>query len=166
MDSVYDTPAPTTTDPDAYLMPPGYIATLVNGRIVALPVAEPTTTPEPTPTTPQTDAAPAADPGLSLAVRQYVLYGSLATAAAGGAFWMVGEGLAAAAPAMAGAVHVLKWMAVFVGLVVAAVAAAKVRARANGATTMSLFHTTHATTKNTSIGRQVARGKSTFTNHF
>jgi hypothetical protein len=149
--------------PDDYLMPPGYVATLTrDGRIVAVPVAEPAAADQ----APVAPVEPTAEPGLSIAVRQYALYGSLVTLAAGGAFWMVGAGLAAAAPAMDGAVHVLKWAAVFVALVVAAVVAAKVRARTNGATTMSLFHSSSTTTKNTSIGKQVSRGRSTFTNHF
>ncbi|GAA1958207.1 hypothetical protein [Kitasatospora viridis] len=166
------TPIPAATaapvDPDAYLMPPGYVATLVDGRIVALPVADTTTAPaqQQIPAAAEPGQGPTVDVGLSLAVRQCALYGSLITLAAGGTFWLVAEGLAQMAPAMDGIVHVLKWAAVFVALVVAAVAAAKVRTRKDGATTLSLFHTTNTTTKNTTVGRQVARGRSTLTNNF
>ncbi|MFF7634261.1 hypothetical protein ACFZB9_14060 [Kitasatospora sp. NPDC008050] len=168
MDSVYETPTtPPAADPDAYLMPPGYIATLTaDGRIVALPIAEPAPTVAAAAEQPAEPAADPerADPGLSIAVRQYALYGSLITIAGGGAFWMVGAGLAQMAPAMDGIVHVLKWMVVFVALVVAAVAAVKVRSGKSG-TTLSLFHSENTTTKTTSIGRQISKGKSTFINH-
>lgn len=160
--------AATPADPDAYLMPPGYIATLVDGRIVAIPVADTTAVPAPDPTSagPVVEAPASTDAGLSLATRQCLLYGALITVAAGGAFWMVAAGLAEMAPAMDGIVHVLKWLAVFVALLVGAVVAAKVRTRkGEGTTTLSLFHSTSTTTKHTSIGKQIAKGRSTFTNN-
>src|SRR5213078_3499668 len=92
-----------------------YVPALVDGQAVPVPVFDATAylddaqarlaehrraiaaMPAVTTTAPAATVAPA-DPGLSLAVRQYVLYGSIASLAAGGAVWMLGAAVAAVAP--------------------------------------------------------------------
>ncbi|MET8698255.1 hypothetical protein ABZW10_05180 [Kitasatospora sp. NPDC004723] len=145
----------TPVDPSVYLMPPGYIAAMVDGRIVAVPEHATTAAPAPPATAaePPTPQVPAADEGLSLAVRQYVLYGSIATLAAGGAVWMIGAGIGAVAAHADGLVAALKWMAIIVGVVVAGVFAVKAKVRSageGGSTTVALIHRERHTT----IGRQ------------
>ncbi|MFE9426221.1 hypothetical protein ACFYNO_25055 [Kitasatospora sp. NPDC006697] len=183
MDSVHrqfaapaaDTVLPTA-GPDDYLLPPGHVAALTpDGRIVAVPIADTATFAAPVPhSAPLGEQQHTAEPGtagteeagLSLAVRQCALYGSLITLAAGGAFWMVAAAVTEMAPAMDGIVHVLKWFAIALAMLVGAVVAAKVRTRkSEGDTTLSLFHSTNTTTKTTSIGKQIAKGRSTFTNN-
>ncbi|WP_043478087.1 hypothetical protein [Kitasatospora sp. MBT66] len=125
-------------------------------------------------------AAPAVDPGLSLAVRQYVLYGSIASLAAGGAVWMLGAAVAEVAPHAGQIGDVLKWAAVLVAAVVLGVAGllGKLRSLAAGTgsgtsasaggdgasatgTVLALVHRTHQT----SIGRQSAGWRGSITNN-
>ncbi|MFD5084340.1 hypothetical protein ACFWOG_17090 [Kitasatospora sp. NPDC058406] len=128
--------------------------------------------------------APTVDPGLSLAVRQYVLYGSIASLAAGGAVWMVGAAVAEVAPHAGEIGDLLKWAAVLVAAVVLGVAGllGKLRAAAAAAgtgtgagafasasgdgasatgTVLALVHRTHQTT----IGRQSAGWRGAITNN-
>ncbi|MER6364458.1 hypothetical protein [Kitasatospora sp. NPDC001527] len=125
-------------------------------------------------------AVPAVEPGLSLAVRQYVLYGSIASLAAGGAVWMLGAAVAEVAPHADALGDLLKWAAVLVAAVVLGVAGllGKLRsaasasasgagagARGDGAsatgTVLALVHRTHQTT----IGRQSAGWRGSITNN-
>ncbi|MFI8085840.1 hypothetical protein ACIF6L_34250 [Kitasatospora sp. NPDC086009] len=123
--------------------------------------------------------APAADPGLPLAVRQYVLYGSIASLAAGGAVWMLGAAVAEVAPHADQLGDLLKWAAVLVAAVMLGVAGllGKLRSVATGTsgagasasgdgasatgTVLALVHRTHQT----SIGRQTAWGRGGITNN-
>ncbi|WP_329501491.1 hypothetical protein [Kitasatospora herbaricolor] len=136
------------------------------------------------PAVPAPAAAPAIDPGLSLAVRQYVLYGSIASLAAGGAVWMLGAAVAEVAPHASEIGDVLKWIAVVVALVVLGVSGllgklrsvaagtgtgtgtgASATASGDGAsatgTVLALVHRTHQT----SIGRQSAGWRGSITNN-
>ncbi|GAA2154292.1 hypothetical protein GCM10009760_53070 [Kitasatospora kazusensis] len=127
-------------------------------------------------------AAPALDPGLPLAVRQYVLYGSIASLAAGGAVWMLGAAVAEVAPHAGELGDLLKWAAVLVGLVVLGVSGllGKLRSVAAGTgtasgtgasasgqgasatgTVLALVHRTHQTT----IGKQSAGWRGSVTNN-
>ncbi|MGW2544570.1 hypothetical protein ACWC5I_27750 [Kitasatospora sp. NPDC001574] len=127
-------------------------------------------------------AQPVADAGLSLAVRQYVLYGSIAALAAGGAVWMVGAAVAEVAPHADRLGDLLKWAAVLVAAVVLGVAGllGKLRSAAVGTgtgagafasasgdgasatgTVLALVHRTHQTT----IGRQSAGWRGAITNN-
>ncbi|ARF83237.1 hypothetical protein ACIG0C_30250 [Kitasatospora aureofaciens] len=125
-------------------------------------------------------AAPAVDPGLSLAVRQYVLYGSIAALAAGGAVWMLGAAVAEVAPHAGQIGDLLKWAALLVALVVLGVsgllgklrsvaagtgAGASANAAGEGAsatgTVLALVHRTHTTT----IGKQSAGWRGSISNH-
>ncbi|MFD9592022.1 hypothetical protein ACFWA9_04595 [Kitasatospora sp. NPDC059973] len=128
-----------------------------------------------------TPAQPVADEGLSLAVRQYVLYGSIASLAAGSAVWMLGAAVAEVAPHADALGDLLKWAAVLVGAVVLGVAGllgklrsaagtgsatgASASASGDGAsatgTVLALVHRTHQTT----IGRQSAGWRGAITNH-
>ncbi len=123
---------------------------------------------------------PAIDPGLSLAVRQYVLYGSIASLAAGGAVWMLGAAVAEVAPHAGEIGDVLKWAAIVVALVVLGVSGllGKLRSVATGTasgtsatasgdgasatgTVLALVHRTHQT----SIGKQSAGWRGSITNN-
>ncbi|MER5866149.1 hypothetical protein [Kitasatospora sp. NPDC002040] len=123
-------------------------------------------------------AQSAADPGLPLAVRQYVLYGSVAALAAGEAVWMVGAAVAAVAPHADELGDLLKWAAVLVGAVVLGVAGllgkfrslggstgAAASATGDGATAsgtvLALVHRTHQT----QIDKQSAGWRGTVTNN-
>ncbi|MER5642346.1 hypothetical protein ABT095_36070 [Kitasatospora sp. NPDC002227] len=124
-------------------------------------------------------AAPAADPGLPLAIRQYVLYGSIASLAAGGAVWMLGAAVAEVAPHADQLGDLLKWAAVLVAAVVLGVAgllgklrsvtagAKGVSATASGdgasatGTVLALVHRNHTTT----IGKQSAGWRGVINNH-
>ncbi len=124
-------------------------------------------------------AAPAADPGLPLAVRQYVLYGSIASLAAGGAVWMLGAAVAEVAPHADQLGDLLKWAAFLVAAVVLGVAGLlgklrSVTAGAKGAsatasgdgasatgTVLALVHRNHTTT----IGKQSAGWRGVINNH-
>ncbi|MET9402107.1 hypothetical protein [Kitasatospora sp. NPDC002965] len=127
-----------------------------------------------------TPAQPVADAGLSLAVRQYVLYGSIASLAAGGAVWMLGAAVAEVAPHADALGDLLKWAAVLVAAVVLGVAGllGKLRSAAAGTgagasasasgdgasatgTVLALVHRTHQT----SIGRQSAGWRGSITNN-
>ncbi|MFB7375773.1 hypothetical protein ACFC6U_11935 [Kitasatospora purpeofusca] len=132
--------------------------------------------------TPAAPAAPVTDPGLPQAVRQYVLYGSIASLAAGGAVWMIGAAVAEVAPHADKLGELLKWAAVLVGAVVLGVAgllgklrsvtaqaasgsAPAATASGEGATAtgtvLALVHRTHTTT----IGRQSAGWRGSITNN-
>ncbi|MET8624701.1 hypothetical protein ABZW30_13245 [Kitasatospora sp. NPDC004669] len=124
-------------------------------------------------------AAPAVDPGLPLAVRQYVLYGSIASLAAGGAVWMLGAAVAEVAPHADQLGDLLKWAAVLVAAVVlgvagllgklrsvtAGTAGASATASGDGAsatgTVLALVHRNHTTT----IGKQSAGWRGVINNH-
>ncbi|MER5355892.1 hypothetical protein ABT093_36930 [Kitasatospora sp. NPDC002551] len=127
-------------------------------------------------------AAPVADPGLPQAVRQYVLYGSIASLAAGGVVWMIGAAVAEVAPHADKLGELLKWAAVLVGAVVIGVAGLLGKLRsvttqaASGAapaatasgegatatgTVLAFVHRTHTTT----IGRQSAGWRGSITNN-
>ncbi|MET9183137.1 hypothetical protein ABZX88_33750 [Kitasatospora aureofaciens] len=124
-------------------------------------------------------AAPAVDPGLPLAVRQYVLYGSIASLAAGGAVWMLGAAVAEVAPHADQLGDLLKWAAVLVAAVVLGVAGllGKLRSVTTGATgasatasgdgasatgtVLALVHRNHTTT----IGKQSAGWRGVINNH-
>ncbi len=128
-----------------------------------------------------TAAQPVTEPGLSLAVRQCVLYGSIASLAAGGAVWMIGAAVAVVAPHASEIGDVLKWAAVLVAAVVLGVAgllgklrsvastgsASGTSATASGdgasatGTVLALVHRTHQT----SIGRQSAGWRGSITNN-
>ncbi|GAA1233960.1 hypothetical protein GCM10009665_25310 [Kitasatospora nipponensis] len=166
---------------------------LVGGQAEAIPVHDPVATLEattarlnaeltaalairmPGPTTP---VQPVAEPGLSLAVRQYVLYGSIASLAAGGAVWMLGAAVAEVAPHAGELGDLLKWAAVLVAAVVLGVAGVlgKLRSVAAGTTSgttasgdgasatgtvLALVHRTHQT----HIGRQSAGWRGSITNN-
>ncbi|MEE1783059.1 hypothetical protein PUR71_09035 [Streptomyces sp. SP17BM10] len=121
----------------------------------------------------------AAEQGLPLAVRQYVLYGSIASLAAGGAVWMLGAAVAEVAPHADQLGDLLKWAAVLVAAVVLGVAGLlgklrSVTAGAKGAsatasgdgasatgTVLALVHRTHTTT----IGKQSAGWRGVINNH-
>ncbi|GAA1108309.1 hypothetical protein [Kitasatospora arboriphila] len=173
-------PAPTT---------PALIPALVDGKVIAVPVHNPLATAQtaaeqaqPTPAlsfaaVPQS----AADPGLPRAVRDCVLYGSLAALAAGGAVWMLGAAVGEVAPHADQLGHVLKWAAIAVAAVVVGVACllgklrsltssttgagAGATASGDGAsasgTVLALVHRTHQTT----IGRQSAGWRGSITNN-
>ncbi|MET9396032.1 hypothetical protein [Kitasatospora sp. NPDC002965] len=132
--------------------------------------------------TPAAPVAPVADPGLPQAVRQYVLYGSIASLAAGGAMWMIGAAVAEAAPHADKLGELLKWAAILVGAVVLGVAgllgklrsvttqaasgtAPAATASGEGATAtgtvLALVNRTHTTT----IGRQSAGWRGSITNN-
>ncbi|WBP91993.1 hypothetical protein [Kitasatospora cathayae] len=125
-------------------------------------------------------AAQPVDPGLSLAVRQYVLYGSIASLAAGGAVWMLGAAVAEVAPHASQLGELLKWAAILVAAVVLGVAGllGKLRSVASGSvsgtgasasgdgasatgTVLALVHRTHQT----HIGRQSAGWRGSITNN-
>ncbi|MFD7734314.1 hypothetical protein ACFV6F_28545 [Kitasatospora phosalacinea] len=128
--------------------------------------------PAPAPT-----AGAAVEQGLPLAVRQYVLYGSIASLAAGGAVWMLGAAVATVAPHADQLGDLLKWAAVLVAAVVLGVAGllGKLRSLATGAggasasgdgaaatgTSFALIHRQHTTT----IGKQSAGWRGSITNH-
>ncbi|MGW2401776.1 hypothetical protein ACWCYY_35005 [Kitasatospora sp. NPDC001664] len=178
---------------------PAFVPALIDGQAVPVPVFDATAyldaaevrlaehrraiaamDPMP-PTRPVPTAAPAlpvADPGLPLAVRQYVLYGSVAALAAGGAVWMVGAAVAAVAPHADELGDLLKWAAVLVAAVVLGVTGllgklrtlggstgAAASATGDGATAsgtvLALVHRTHQT----HIGKQSAGWRGTVTNH-
>ena len=210
MDSISTSPATaadTAVDLNAYLLEPGYVPAALDGRVVAVPLQPTATTPalipalidgkviavpvhnplaaataaqeQPVPA-PAAPAQPAADPGLSLAVRQCVLYGSIASLAAGGAVWMLGAAVAEVAPHASEIGDVLKWAAVLVAAVVLGVAGllgklrsvaaststgASATASGDGAsatgTVLALVHRTHQT----SIGRQSAGWRGSITNN-
>ncbi|WP_331731452.1 hypothetical protein [Kitasatospora sp. NBC_01300] len=146
-------------------------------RIAAHRRAVDTMAPAPVPA-----AAPAADQGLPLAVRQYIVFGSLAALAAGGAMWMLGAAIAEVAPHADKIGELLKWTAVLVGAVVLGVAtllgklrsltttaapgtAPAATASGEGAsatgTVLAFVHRTHTTT----IGRQSAGWRGSINNH-
>ncbi|WP_371484835.1 hypothetical protein [Kitasatospora sp. NBC_00315] len=86
---------PTTTDGEAY------VPALIDGQVAAVPVYNPfaaaaATSPQPTPVAPV--PVPVLDPGLPRAVQQSVLLGCAGALAAGALTWMVGAGVAEAAP--------------------------------------------------------------------
>ncbi|MFE2727059.1 hypothetical protein [Kitasatospora sp. NPDC059327] len=161
---------------------PALIPALVDGKVVAVPVHNPLAAqaaqvrPAPVAAAP---ARPPADPGLPLAVRQYVLYGSIASLAAGGAVWMLGAAVAEVAPHADQLGDLLKWAAVLVAAVVLGVAGllGKLRSVTAGAggtaatasgdgasatgTVLALVHRTHQT----NIGRQTAGWKGTVNNN-
>ncbi|MEU3495368.1 hypothetical protein ABZ747_18005 [Kitasatospora cineracea] len=209
MSSVYETPATpaadTAVDLNAYLLEPGYVPAALGGRVVAVPlqptaatpalipalvdgavIAVPVHNPLATAAEPQTVPAAAgaglaqpADAGLPLAVRQYVLYGSIASLAAGGAVWMLGAAVATVAPHADQLGDLLKWAAVLVAAVVLGVAGllGKIRSLATGAggasasangdgasatgTVLALVHRQHTTT----IGKQSAGWRGSITNN-
>lgn len=164
---------------------------LVGGQAVAVPVHDPVAKLEATTarlnaelaaelaarvSAPTTPAQPV-DLGLSLAVRQYVLYGSIASLAAGGAVWMLGAAVAEVAPHTGELGDLLKWAAVLVAAVVLGVAGllGKLRSAAGTAsgasasgdgasatgTVLALVHRTHQT----NIGRQSAGWRGSITNN-
>ncbi|RKE02935.1 hypothetical protein [Streptomyces sp. TLI_171] len=121
----------------------------------------------------------AVEQGLPLAVRQYLLYGSIASLAAGGAVWMLGAAVATVAPHADELGDLLKWCAILVGLVMlgaaallgklrsltAGTATAGTAASGDGAsatgTVLALVHRQHTTT----IGRQSAGWRGSITNN-
>ncbi|MFJ7250133.1 hypothetical protein ACIQWA_36615 [Kitasatospora sp. NPDC098652] len=210
MSSVYETPAvpaaDTAVDLNAYLLQEGFVPAFLDGQVVAVPLQPTPTTPalipalvdgkviavpvhnplaavaaqaQPTPA-PAAPAQPATDPGLPLAVRQCVLYGSAAALAAGGLMWMVGAAVGEVAPHADQLGTVLKWASIAVATVVIGVAAllGKLRSVAAGASTgasvsaggdgssatgtvLALVHRTHTTT----IGKQSAGWRGSITNN-
>ncbi|WP_431676073.1 hypothetical protein [Kitasatospora sp. KL5] len=163
-----------------------FVPAIVDGQVAAVPVHNPLTTAVPpqaesaTGAQPTGPAQPVADPGLPLAVRQYVLYGSVASLAASGAVWMLGAAVGEVAPHADDLGHVLKWAAILVGLVVLGVcgllgklrsvaagtgAGAGATASGDGAsatgTVLALVHRTHQT----NIGRQTAGWRGSITNN-
>ncbi|WP_030274398.1 hypothetical protein [Streptomyces sp. NRRL B-24484] len=163
-----------------------FVPALINGEVAAVPVHNPLAVPaaaaqlEPAAIAP---AQPVTDPGLPLAVRHCLLYGSLAAVAAGGAVWMVGAAVAAAAPHADELGELLQHAAILVGVVVLGLAAllgklrtltgpttgtgtgASVTASGTGATaTGTVLALVHRTTT-TTIGRQSAWGRGGITNH-
>ncbi|MFD9061432.1 hypothetical protein ACFVZ3_07940 [Kitasatospora purpeofusca] len=199
--------ADTAVDLNAYLLQEGFVAAALDGRVVAVPLHPSPATPalipalvdgkviavpvhnplavsaaaapaQPGPL-PAAAPAPAADPGLSRAVRQCVLYGSAAALAAGGFVWMAGAAVGEVAPHADQLGTVLKWASIAVATVVVGVAAllGKLRAVATGAgaagttasgegasatgTSFALVHRTHQTT----IGRQSAGWRGSITNN-
>ncbi|MGW2255493.1 hypothetical protein ACWCXH_35785 [Kitasatospora sp. NPDC001660] len=211
MSSVYETPHAASPDVavdlNAYLLEPGYVPAVWEGRVVAVPLQPRATTPAlipalvdgkvivvpvytPTPAVQQTpdEAAqpaaltqPAVEQGLPLAVRQYVLYGSIASLAASGAVWMLGAAVGEVAPHADQLGHLLKMAAILVGLVVlgvcgllgklrsvtagASTTGASANATGEGAsatgTVLALVHRTHQT----NIGRQSAGWRGSITNN-
>ncbi|MGY0466921.1 hypothetical protein ACW14Y_42680 (plasmid) [Kitasatospora sp. cg17-2] len=208
MDSIYTaTPAAdTAVDLNAYLLQEGFVVASLDGRVVAVPLqpspatpalipalvdgkviavpvhnplaaaAETAAKPLPAPAAPA--PVPVVDPGLPLAVRQYVLYGSIASLAAGGAVWMLGAAVAQVAPHADALGDLLKWAAVLVAAVVLGVAGllGKLRsatgtgagtsasAGGDGASTGPVLAMFHRHTEVT-IGRQSAGWKGTVTNN-
>ncbi|GAA2121436.1 hypothetical protein GCM10009759_71150 [Kitasatospora saccharophila] len=130
--------------------------------------------PAPAPT-----AGAAAEQGLPLAVRQYVLYGSIASLAAGGAVWMLGAAVATVAPHADQIGDVLKWVAVLVAAVVLGAAGLLGKLRSltssTGTASASGEHSTATGTvlalsyrpqhHTTTIGRQSAGWRGSITNH-
>ncbi|MGY0466846.1 hypothetical protein ACW14Y_42305 [Kitasatospora sp. cg17-2] len=199
--------ADTAVDLNAFLLQDGYVPASLDGRVVAVPLQPSSTTPalipalvdgkviavpvhnplaaaaetaaqqQPVPAAPA--PVPVVDPGLSLAVRQYVLYGSIASLAAGGAVWMLGAAVAQVAPHTDALGDLLKWAAVLVAAVVLGVAGllGKLRSAAtgtgagtsasaggDGASTGPVLAMFHRHTEVT-IGRQSAGWKGTVTNN-
>ncbi|MFD8597475.1 hypothetical protein ACFV1L_20975 [Kitasatospora sp. NPDC059646] len=176
---------------------PEFVPAIVGGEAVAVPVhnplaitaaaAQPQPQPQPTPAAPAAPAAlaqPAAEQGMPLAVRQYLLVGSLTALAASGAVWVLGAAVAEVAPHADKLGEVLKWAAVLVGAVVIGTAAllgklrsvtsgttsgsgsgARATATGDGAsatgTVLALVHRTHQT----NIGRQSAGWRGSITNN-
>ncbi|MGW4807178.1 hypothetical protein [Kitasatospora sp. NPDC004272] len=202
--------ADTAVDLNAYLLEPGYVPASLGGRVVAVPLqptaatpalipalvdgaviavpvhnplatpAEPHEAPAPAPAPVAAGAARPAEQGLPLAVQQYVLYGSIASLAAGGAVWMLGAAVGEIAPHADQLGDLLKWAAVLVAAVVLGVAGllGKLRSLTTGAaggasasasgdgaaatgTSFALVHRTHQTT----IGRQSAGWRGSITNN-
>ncbi|MEU8926996.1 hypothetical protein AB0D10_39775 [Kitasatospora sp. NPDC048545] len=162
---------------------PALIPALVDGKVVAVPVHNPLATqaaqaqPAPAAVAPM---QPPADPGLPLAVRHGVLYGSAAALAAGGFVWMVGAGIGLVAPHSGDIAEVLKWMAIAVATVAVGVAAliGKLRAvaskAASGASATATGDGANATgtvlalvhrTVNTNIAKQSAGWRGSVTNN-
>ncbi|MEW1911283.1 hypothetical protein AB0442_23020 [Kitasatospora sp. NPDC085895] len=165
-----------------------FVPALIDGEVAAVPVHNPLAVPaaaqpEPAPAAAIAPVPPVADPGLPRVVRDCLLYGSLAAIAAGGAVWMVGAAVAAAAPHAGELGELLQYAAVLVGVVVlglavllgklrtltgpttgtgtgAAVTASGTATTATG-TVLALVHRTTTTT----IGRQSAWGRGGITNH-
>ncbi|WP_033821001.1 hypothetical protein [Kitasatospora sp. MBT63] len=165
---------------------PALIPALVDGKVIAVPVHNPlaaattaaTAHAQPGPA-PAAVPHPAADPGLPKAVRDCLLYGSIAAVAAGGAVWMLGAAVGEVAPHAEQLGHLLKMAAIAVGAVVIGVAAllGKLRSVSAGAgaaaatasgdgasatgTVLTLFNRTHTTT----IGKQSAGWRGSITNN-
>lgn len=163
---------------------PEYVPAIVGGEAVAVPVHNPlaiaaAAQPQPVPQ-PAAAAQPVAEQGMPLAVRQYLLVGSLTALAASGAVWVLGAAVAEVAPHADKLGEVLKWAAVLVGAVVVGTAAllGKLRSvtsgQAGGAgatatgdgatatgTVLALVHRTHQT----NIGRQSAGWRGSITNN-
>ncbi|MEV7177748.1 hypothetical protein [Kitasatospora sp. NPDC093679] len=201
-------------EPQISLLAPDYTPAILNGRILAVPLHPHTATDEafvpalidgevaavpvhnplavlaaaqlqPASAMATVPAQPVADPGLPRAVRDCLLYGSLAAVAAGGAVWMVGAAVAAVAPHADELGELLQYAAILVGVAVLGLAAllgklrtltgptagtgtgAAVTASGTGAnatgTVLALVHRT--TTSSTTIGRQSAWGRGGITNH-
>ncbi|MEV8099447.1 hypothetical protein [Kitasatospora sp. NPDC085879] len=160
-----------------------FVPALIDGQVAAVPVHNPlTVAPALQPITQlAAPAQPAADPGLPLVVRHYVLYGSAAALAAGGVMWMAGAAVAEAAPHADQIGEVLRWAAIAVGTVVVGLAVllgnlrsitgpaagtgASATASGDGATAtgavLALVHRTHQTT----IGKQSAGWRGSITNN-
>ncbi|MEV6209085.1 hypothetical protein [Kitasatospora sp. NPDC051914] len=167
-----------------------FVPAIIDGQIAAVPVHNPLAAaaaqPQPAPAAPAVPAAqPLADPALPLAVRHCILYGSVVALAAGGAVWMVGAAVAAAAPHAGQFGELLQYAALLVGAVVLglAVLLGKLRtvtgparpgpagagagatASGDGATATgtvpALVHRTHQT----NIGRQSAGWRGSISNH-
>ncbi|MEV4616978.1 hypothetical protein AB0K43_30935 [Kitasatospora sp. NPDC049258] len=164
---------------------PALIPALVDGKVVAVPVHNPLATnaaqaqPDSAPAA-VAPAQPAVDPGLPLALRQSVLYGSAAALAAGGFVWMVGAGIGLVAPHSGDIAEVLKWLAIAVATVAVGVAAliGKLRSvvskAASGASATATGDGSSATgtvwalvhrTNNTNIAKQSAGWRGSVTNN-
>ncbi|MFE9427787.1 hypothetical protein ACFYNO_33055 [Kitasatospora sp. NPDC006697] len=165
---------------------PEFVPAIVGGEAVAVPVHNPLAIaaaahPQPAPQ-PAAPAQPVAEQGMPLAVRQYLLVGSVTALAASGAVWVIGAAVAEVAPHADKLGEVLKYAAVLVGAVVIGVAAliGKLRAVTSGATSgngasatatgdgatatgtvLALVHRTHQT----NIGKQSAGWRGSITNH-
>ncbi|WP_327071901.1 hypothetical protein [Kitasatospora sp. NBC_01302] len=162
---------------------PEFVPAIVGGEAVAVPVHNPlaiaAAEPQPVPAAP---VQPAPEQGMPLAVRQYLLVGSVTALAASGAVWVIGAAVAEVAPHADKLGEVLKWAAVLVGAVVIGVAAliGKLRSVTSGATSgsgasatasgdgasatgtvLALVHRTHQT----NIGKQSAGWRGSITNH-
>ncbi|MEW1912509.1 hypothetical protein AB0442_29415 [Kitasatospora sp. NPDC085895] len=162
-----------------------FVPALIDGQVAAVPVHNPLAVPAAAQPGPAAVALepPVADPGLPRVVRDCLLYGSLAAVAAGGAVWMVGAAVAAAAPHAGELGELLQYAAILVGVVVLGLAVllgklrtltgpttgtgsgASVTTSGTGAaatgTVLALVHRTTTTT----IGRQSAWGRGGITNH-
>ncbi|MCU7827318.1 hypothetical protein [Kitasatospora sp. DSM 101779] len=162
-----------------------FVPAIIDGQVAAVPVHNPLTTAQaaeqaqPAPAAPAVPAGqPVADPGLPLAVRHCILYGSVAALAAGGAVWMLGAAVGEVAPHADQLGHVLKWAAIAVAAVVVGLACllGKLRSVAAGAgagatasgdgssatgTVLALVHRTHQT----NIGKQSAGWRGSITNN-